>query len=162
MQSILDYCAAAGTPKRDFPAGSVLLKEGETTGRLYVLTSGTIEVARGDTTITITSEPGAVFGEMSALLGRPHSADVRAVTPVTAYEIAGAVAALESHPEIAHGVARLLAHRLHAATTYLVDIKRQFEGKADHFGMIDEVLDSLVHHQPGFVSGSDRQPDPPR
>jgi len=161
MQTILQYCARISAPRRRFEPGSVLLHEGQSSGRLYVLISGTIEVTRGDTLVATTSDPGAVFGEMSELLARPHSATVKAVSLASAYELDSSAAGLKSHAELAYGVAQLLARRLHAATTYLVDLKRQFEGHANHFGLIDEVLESILHHQGDFTPGSDRQPDPP-
>ena len=46
-------------------------------------------------------------------------------------------------------------------TTYLVDLKRQFESSGDHLAMVDAVLESLVHHQEReAAAGSDRCPDP--
>jgi len=82
------------------------------------------------------------------------------VVPSTMYVIDDAEAFLQAHPEIAFVVARLLAQRLNAATTYLVDLKRQFEGRGDHMEMVGDVLDSLIHQQNReFVPGSDRQPD---
>lgn len=162
MQSILDYCSSGKAPRRKVEAGEVLLVEAQSSGRLYVLIDGTIEVVRGDTTIVVTSEPGAVFGEMSALLGRPHSATVRALSAATVYELHDSAAFLRAHPEVAYSVAQLLAQRLNAATTYLVDIKHQFQSYENHFGMVDEVLESLIHHQGNFTPGSDRERDPPR
>ena len=162
MQSILEYCASAKAPVRQVNPGDVLLAEGQSSGRLHVLIAGTIEVMRGDTTVVVASTPGAIFGEMSGLLDRPHSATVRAVTQATVYELQDSATFLKTHPEVAYSVARLLAQRLHAATTYLVDLKHQFQSQENHFGMVDEVLESLVHHQDAFVSGSDRQPDPPK
>jgi hypothetical protein len=32
-------------------------------------------------------------------------------------------------------------------TTYLADLQHQFSEREDHLGMVDEVLDSLLHHQ---------------
>ena len=162
MQSILEYCATAKAPRRQVEAGDALLVEGQSSGRLYVLIDGTIEVLRGDTTIVVTSAPGAVFGEMSALLGRPHSATVRAISDATVYELSDSAAFLRSHPEVAYSVAQLLAQRLNAATSYLVDLKHQFQSYENHFGMVDEVLESLVHHQGSFTPGSDRERDPPK
>ena len=67
---------------------------------------------------------------------------------------------LKSHPEIAFFLGRLLAERLNAATTYLVDLKRQFEGEGNHMGMVGEVLEALIHQQhEEFTLGSDREPD---
>lgn len=161
MRSILEHCAAVGAPEVRVAQGTVLLVEGETSGRLYVLKQGTIEVMRGDTVVAIVHAPGAVFGEMAGLLGRPHSATVRATSAATVYTFDDSATFLKAHPEIAYCVARLLAQRLYAATTYLVDLKQQFEGHANHFGMVDEVLESLLHHQGDHSPGSDRQPDPP-
>ena len=45
--------------------------------------------------------------------------------------------------------------------SYLVDLKRQFADHGDHLSMVDEVLETLVHHQePASAPGSDRCPDP--
>ena len=66
-----------------------------------------------------------------------------------------------SDPEIALLVARMLAQRLNAATTYLVDLKRQYAGNGNHLDMVSEVLASLLYNQEAeFSPGSDRQPDP--
>ncbi|MCX5571006.1 Crp/Fnr family transcriptional regulator [Kaistia nematophila] len=157
MKSILQTCADIGATERQFAAGSVLLEEGAMSGLLYVLIEGVIEVARGETTIVVSSEPGSVFGEMSALLDAPHSATARTLTPTRAYVFEGSRDIIQSHPEIAFGVARILAQRLQAATTYLVDIKRQYQDHENHFAMVDEVLESLVHQQGLFSPGSDRQ-----
>jgi CRP/FNR family transcriptional regulator, cyclic AMP receptor protein len=162
MRSILEHCAAVDAPVRQVEAGTALLVEGETSGRLYVLKEGAIEVTRGDIVVAVVNAPGAVFGEMSALLAKPHSATVRTTSAATVYAFDNSAAFLRSHPEIAYCVARLLAQRLHAATTYLVDLKLQFDGHANHFGMVDEVLESLLHHQDDVSPGSDRQPDPPK
>jgi hypothetical protein len=44
-------------------------------------------------------------------------------------------------------VCETLATRLNAMLEYLRDIKHQFEDH-DHIGMVDQVLESLVHRQP--------------
>ncbi len=159
MASILDHCTNA--LREEISAGEVLLREGETTGRLYVLAAGTLEVLRGETSVATVKEPGAVFGEMSVLLKRPHTATVKAVTPVSVYVFDGAESFLKSHPEIAFVLARMLAQRLNGATTYLVDLKRQFEDDTNHFGMVGEVLESLLHQQAeDLAPGSDLKNDP--
>ena len=159
MASILDKCA--GVPRKRFAPGTVLLSEGETSGRLYVLAEGSVEVLRGDTQVAVIGEAGSVFGEMSVLLKRPHTATVRAASPVGVFVFENAESFLKSNPEIAFFVGRLLAERLNAATTYLVDLKRQFEGQGDHFGMVGEVLETLIHQQSEeFTSGPEAESDP--
>lgn len=159
MQTMLDLCRSLA--ERRFAAGEVLMAEGERTGRLYVLIEGEVEILKGPYQVHVASEPGAVFGEISALLDIPHTATARALAPTRAYVVDSADAFLRSHQELAYSVSRLLAQRLHGMTTYLVDLKAQFEDQADHFGMVDEVLGALLHQQDEvFIAGSDRHPDP--
>lgn len=159
MGSILDMCRDA--PLREVAAGTVLLPEGETSGYLYVLKSGSVEVLRGGTQVAVVEEPGAVFGEMSVLLQRPHTATVRALTPVTVHAFDDAEKFLRSHPDIAFQVGRLLAGRLNAATTYLADLKHQFEDHGNHLCMVGEVLDVLIHQQDeDFNLGPENEADP--
>jgi CRP/FNR family transcriptional regulator, cyclic AMP receptor protein len=159
MASILDLCARA--TRKDFAAGTILLSEGETSGQLYILAAGSVEVLRGDTQVAIVSEPGAVFGEMSVLLNRPHTATVRSTSPVGVFVFEDAASFLKSHPEIAFFLGKLLAERLNAATTYLVDLKRQFEGQGNHFGMVGEILETLIHQQhEDFMPGPEHEADP--
>lgn len=159
MGSALDLCH--DLPVRTFAAGETVLAEGTRTGVLYVLASGSVAIVKGDVQINTISEPGAFFGEVSALLDAPHTATVRALEPSTFRVAEDPLELMRSRPEIALAVSRLLARRLHFVTTYLVDVKRQFEGSGDHLAIVDEVLDGLVHHQEEEASpGSDRCPDP--
>lgn len=134
--------------KVEVPAGDVLIEEATISDKLFVLDQGTLEVYRADVSIALVSDPGALFGEMSALLDVPHTASVRAVTPCSIYTIEGARKFLDANPEAALPIARLLAERLQHATAYLVDVKRQFAGRTDHFEMVDEVLEALLNAQP--------------
>jgi CRP-like cAMP-binding protein len=159
MASILDMCA--GVPRQELAAGAVLLSEGETSGRLYVLAEGSVEVLRGDTQVAVIGEAGSVFGEMSVLLNRPHTATVRAASPVGVFVFEDAESFLKSNPEIALLIGKLLAERLNAATTYLVDLKQQFEGHGNHLGMVGEVLETLIHQQhEEFTPGPESEGDP--
>lgn len=147
--------------KQTLPAGTVLLKQGTRSGKLYILLEGRVEVRREDTLVAVADEPGALFGEMSALLDVDHTANVVAVTPVTVYEFTDAARFLQSDPQVALTVARKLAQRLNTVTTYLVDLKRQYAGHSNHLGMVSEVLASLVYQQAEeFTPGSDRDPGP--
>ena len=107
MQSILEICDPA--KRKEVPAGTVLLPEGKTSGHIYVLAEGRIEVLRGNTQVAVVSEPGSVFGEMSVLLGSPHTATVRALSDATVYAYADAAGFMRSDPQIAFVIARLLA-----------------------------------------------------
>ncbi len=159
MREILDYCK--GAVQRQVPAGTVLITEGSTTGHLFVLAEGQLEVLRGDTVVAVLSEPGAVTGEMSVLLETPHTATVRTSAPSTLYEFENAAAFLNEQPAVALLIARLLAQRLNVATTYLADLMRQYAGHGTHLEMVGEILQSMISLPPQQVSpGSDRQSDP--
>lgn len=160
MASILQHCD--GAPRREFEPGSVLISEGGTTGHLYVLVSGEVEVLRADTRVAVVGEPGAVLGEMSVLLARPHTATVRAVSPVIAVEIDDAEGFLKSNPEIALHIGRMLAQRLNAATTYLADLTQQYAGHGNHLGMVGEVLGALIHQQEDDFRPAPERADDPR
>jgi CRP-like cAMP-binding protein len=88
----------------------------------------------------------------------PHTATARVLGDAKVYVIEDGRTFLRAHPDLSWLVARLLANRLNA-TTYLVDLKRQFAGHGDHLEMVGEVLDALIHQQErDFQPGSDRDP----
>ncbi|MBN9023273.1 MAG: cyclic nucleotide-binding domain-containing protein [Rhizobiales bacterium] len=157
--SILEHCD--GAPTEHYGPGAVLLEEGHWSGRLFILVDGEVEVSRGGTGVAVIAEPGSMFGEMSALLGLPHTATVRALSPVTVRAPDNADRFLRDHPELAFHLARVLAQRLNAATTYLVDVKRQYDGRSDHLAMVGEVLEVLtVQQAAAFTPGPERTDDP--
>jgi len=159
MRDILEYCI--GGDRRNVPAGAEVLHEGGRTGHLYVLIEGRLEVVKGDTVVATMTEPGALLGEMSVLLDQPHTATVRAVQDSAIYEIYDAASFLRQQPAVALIIARMLAHRLNVANTYLADIKRQYAGHGTHLEMVGDLLQSMINLPPTQVSpGSDRQSDP--
>jgi CRP-like cAMP-binding protein len=101
-----------------YRAGEDVLVAGATTGRLLFLKDGAVAVTRQGTGIAIVDEPGAVFGEISALLDRPHTANVCALKVSRFYVVD---AALLGHSAAAlFYVARVLAQRLDRANEALV------------------------------------------
>jgi CRP/FNR family transcriptional regulator, cyclic AMP receptor protein len=136
----------ADQPKRHFDAGETIIMEGSTTGMLFFLIEGEVEVYKDDVQIATASEPGCVFGEMAALLGTSHRANVRTVVPSTFYLVENGRHFLETHPAICLHVSEILARRLDGLNNYLIDVKEQFEGH-DHLSMVDEVLEVLMHRQ---------------
>jgi CRP/FNR family transcriptional regulator, cyclic AMP receptor protein len=133
-------------PKRDFAAGETIIAEDSTTGMLFFLINGEVEVYKDEVPLASISEPGSVFGEMSALLGTSHRASVKAVEPCSFYVVEDGRQFLQNHPVISMHVSELLARRLDALNKYLVDVRQQFEGH-DHLSMVDEVLEVLMHRQ---------------
>ena len=142
MADILDYCADLGEVR--FKSGQVMLPEGERLGKLLVLIEGQVEVIRERTQVTHVDEPGSVFGEMSVLLDMPHSATVKALSDVRAYEIPDALTFLEARPEMSLHIATMRARRLYYTTSYLVDLQQQAAGKRQDLDLVDQILSTLV------------------
>ena len=142
MADILDYCE--GLARISFKPGQVMLPENERLGRLYVLVEGQVEVIRERTAVTLVDEPGSIFGEMAVLLDMPHSATVKALSAVTAYEIPDALTFLDKRPEFSLHIATMLARRLYYTTSYLVDLQQQAAGKRQDLDVVDEILATLV------------------
>jgi len=145
MASMLDYCK--GLSSITLNEGDILLQEGHRSNKFYILIDGECEVLRGNFQINRVSEPGSIFGEMSILLNIPHMATVKSIRETQLYLVDNALDFLKSNTEITFHLAKMLAQRLNGVTSYLMDIKKQFEGKDDHFSMIDVVLESLVYNQ---------------
>jgi len=161
MSNILIHCA--DLPQKTFEPGEAIVSEGGSDKRLYILIDGTVEVLKEDLHLNLVSQPGAFFGEITVLLGTPHVATVRAVDKARLHVIEDGDAFLAARPELTLGVARLVARRLRQVTTYLADLKEQFEDHQGHLGMVDEVLASLVHDHPEdqtVTPGSDREYEP--
>lgn len=134
-------------PVQRFEAGQLVIEQRHDSGRMYVLLDGEVEVFREGVRIAKASQVGAFFGEMSALLGGAHTATVRTLRPSSFAVIDDPRAFLAGSAEASFHVAELLAKRLDALNKYLVDVKRQYEGH-DHLGMVDEVLEALMHRHP--------------
>ena len=100
----------ADLPLATYRANEVVLAAGSRTGQLLFLREGAVAVVRQGIQIALVNEPGAVFGEISALLDKPHTADVRALQPSQFY-IADA-ALLGNSAAALFYVAGVLAKRL--------------------------------------------------
>ncbi len=145
MSAILE--ALHGQPSRSMTEGETLLSQGGADRVLFVLVEGAVEVIKDDVEVARCSDPGAVFGDLSVLLDIPHTASVRTTRPSTVIVVENPRVFLEQNPPACLQLCELLARRLDAVNKYLVDVKHQFEGH-DHLGMVDSVLDTLMHRQP--------------
>lgn len=151
---------SADLPVESVPAGEVLITEGSQPDRMLVLVSGEVVVEHDGVPFARIDTPGAVFGEMSAVLDRPATATVRAVGDLRVHVVDDPLGFLTDRPGAALAVLRTTASRLDGLTHYLVDVKQQFADAAGHVGLVDQILDTLVHHQgPTARTGSARDPE---
>jgi CRP/FNR family transcriptional regulator, cyclic AMP receptor protein len=121
-----------------FQPGEMVLTAGSTSGRLLVLRQGAVEVLRDGIQIARVADPGAVFGEIAALLNKPHTADVRALEE-SEFSIADATTLLSASPTTLLYVAALLAQRLDGANTALLQVKRQLQDSPSNSEMAKSV-----------------------
>jgi CRP/FNR family transcriptional regulator, cyclic AMP receptor protein len=62
-------------PLATYKIGETVLASGSRTGRLLILKKGVVTIVKETIKIAKVTEPGAVFGEVSALLDQPHTAE---------------------------------------------------------------------------------------
>ena len=116
----------AALPLASYGPGETVFAEGTSTGRLLILKTGAVSIVKGGTEIATVAEPGAVFGELSALLDQPHGADVRTLE-ASEFHVADAAALLGQDPVALLYVTMVLARRLDAANQALLELKNQLE-----------------------------------
>jgi len=127
LPNVADFQRKLATfPLATYEAGETVLSAASTTGRLLILKEGAVAVLKEGVEIASVTEPGAVFGELSVLLGQPHSAEVRALE-ASQFHVADGAATLRTDPIALLYVATVLAQRLDSANRALLDLKRQVQ-----------------------------------
>ena len=112
-------------PLATYKVGETVLAAGSKTGRLLILKTGKVSIVKENIEIAKVTEPGAVFGELSALLDLPHTADVHAVE-TSQFHVADA-ALLVQDPIVLLYVAGVLGRRLDNANQALIELKSQIQ-----------------------------------
>ncbi|HET8909677.1 MAG TPA: cyclic nucleotide-binding domain-containing protein [Ktedonobacterales bacterium] len=109
---------SANCRERDYPAGSTLLRQGETGIGLFIITSGKVQISQQAPDGTVrdlgTFERGAVLGEMSLLDDLPRTATAVALEPARALAIPvwDFRAVLREQPDIAIKLLAIMSRRL--------------------------------------------------
>jgi len=105
------------TDDLDFPAGSVLCKEGERGREFFVIIEGEAEVTRGGKHLA-TIGSGEFFGEIALLDSVARTATVTATTPLRFFVVSDSAfnSVLATDPSIEANLLRTLARRLLSMT----------------------------------------------
>jgi CRP-like cAMP-binding protein len=135
----------AALPLQSYGAGETVLAEGTKTGRLLVLKSGAVSICKGGVEFAQVSEPGAVFGELSALLDAPHGADVRTLQ-TSEFHVADAATLLQDPAALLY-ITIMLARRIDAANQGLLQLKIMLEA-----GAAPSLVDKAVDRMQGLLS----------
>src|SRR5215472_4907228 len=126
LQTIFQKKSVAALPVVTYQAGEIVIAEGSRTGRLLILEKGVVAIVKENTEIAQVAEPGAVFGELSVLLDKPHTAEVRALE-TSRFHVANATTLFAQDPIAVLYVATTLARRLDAANHVLIQVKSQLK-----------------------------------
>jgi CRP-like cAMP-binding protein len=125
MEASLDV---SGLPEVSFAQGDVVLEQGQTGSKVYILKSGSVAVLAGGNEICKFGEAGTVLGEISALLGGEISATVKAETEATFEVIDNLDTYCADHPGAGFYLARVLAQRVVNMNVLFADIRSEIKG----------------------------------
>jgi hypothetical protein len=84
-----------------------------------------------------------VFGDVAALLGQAHTADVLAVQSSSFYFVEDAESFLRAEPVAALYIAMVLARRLNAVNHLLVEARTRAAEAGQRRGVLIDMLDSM-------------------
>jgi CRP/FNR family cyclic AMP-dependent transcriptional regulator len=127
-------------PLTTYRAGDTVLAAGSKTGRLLILKKGTVVVLNGSAEIARVDHPGAVIGEIAALLDQPHTADVRALTD-SQFHVADATL-IDRVPAASIHVARILARRIVEANKNFAELRSQIQA-SESAGALSKMLKKM-------------------
>ena len=132
-----------------FQAGDYLFRQGEKSGAMYVLLTGTLTVsARGETIATV-KDPGSFVGELSFLTGKPRSADVKAETECKVLSVEDVERFFKEDSRHAVAVAKEIARRLDSLNGKFLEMKRLARSPHVGEGTINEVVKVLCSDDEG-------------
>lgn len=108
-----------------FETGQIIFLENDDSQDLYILVSGELDVLKGNKKISEITERGALFGEMSFLLGARRTATVKARNDVKTIRIPKekVTTFLGEFPSVAQDITRLLAQRLDESSQIVYGLK---------------------------------------
>jgi CRP-like cAMP-binding protein len=152
----LSHLAEQGR-EQTFPAGAILMQQGESSHNMYVIVSGKVSVERShpaliDPIILAELGPGDVVGEMGLLDDEPRTATVIANEDTETVELgAGALSeAMVRYPEVAKSLLRMLSRRLRSTDELIEQMLRtgQTAPRTGEVNEADDPRDQLQGRQP--------------
>ncbi len=111
---------------KTYQKGDALFVEGDDSQDLYFLVSGHLEVLKGDKKIAEILEPGALFGELSFLLGAKRTATVQAENEVRVLRIPKNEVStfLKGYPAVAEKITEIIARRLDESSQAIYGLRQ--------------------------------------
>jgi len=111
---------------KTYQKGDLLFVEGDESQDLYFLVSGHLEVLKGDKKIAEITEPGALFGELSFLLGAKRTATIQAENEVRVLRIPRNEVStfLKDFPAVAEKITQIIARRLDESSQAIYGLRQ--------------------------------------
>ena len=111
---------------KTYQKGDALFVEGDESQDLYFLVSGHLEVLKGDKKIAEITEPGALFGELSFLLGAKRTATIQAENEVRVLRIPRNEVStfLKDFPAVAEKITQIIARRLDESSQAIYGLRQ--------------------------------------
>lgn len=125
---------------KTYQEGDLLFVEGDESQDLYFLVSGRLEVLRGGKKIAEMTEPGALFGELSFLLGARRTATVQAENEARVLRIPGkeVSAFLKEFPAVAEKITGIIARRLDESSQAVYGLRQICDKLPDAVTVTDQ------------------------
>lgn len=132
---------------RHYQPGALVFKEGDLSNELYILKTGTVAVIKRNQKIAEIKESGSYVGEMSALLGEPRSATLKAETFCQFYVIPGdrLFKLILDNPTIGMKLLGIVADRLRDTSSALVRKEKEVELHKRRFEKLENHYMGIVH-----------------
>ncbi len=111
--ALLEQLATA-VDEQTFPPSYEIVNQGETSGLLYMIVSGRVQVHAG-ASVLAHLQTNDFFGEMSIFSATPPTASVKALEPCHCLLLTQdqLYSAIDTAPAIAMNIIRILCHRIH-------------------------------------------------
>lgn len=138
-----------------FPPGRILLEEGHSDDKFYVLLEGEVEVIKAlglpEERLLDVCAAGTLLGEMS-LFSRDgcHTASVRALTPLRLLNVPHSEldALLQRQPQFAYEIVRLLSRRLEASeNATILDLQERNQRLEEAYGELQAAHIQIVEKE---------------
>ena len=109
---ILSVSHMSDLVEKKLETGEVIIEQGTPVAKGYIPVTGSVKITNKDGKLSTVESRGAVFGEISTLLGHNHTATVTTATASRFYIIDGLPTFVRGNSEIALGFMKLMAERV--------------------------------------------------
>ena len=141
---------------QEYKEGDIVLPEGELGRGFCILESGTLEVIREERIISEIDMKGAIFGELSEILGMKRDASIRAKTAASVRHVEESIADIISkNPRVALKLIRTLGRRLYRMNK----IATRGDSENEIFKKLDSASSSVDHSKSTLILVVDDKPN---